>query len=375
MAIFDIKTDFVVRYYDGTNWNPIQADTFEVEIDRGINVEEGIFARPDVGTALVRMRTKSLAPFMTAPPYVSDMDLLIEAQGNTLFTGIIQNVSMYYMPETKELEIVITANDYMKLFTNMVFTTFSITGTSSARGFRTVLGNLANAVNAIDNRVVLSQYGTASSGTTQWAYVFENKSAGEIAQTFLDAELGWLFCDKGGGLNYMTRGDVDVQQATTWNTANRTISNVHSTASTHVCMDNIDLSYNSDDLANVITVSEIYSPQTKTKTNTSSVTTYGRQDGNYQVQFDYTGVSTLQQWADAVAAAANPKSIKSVSCPAVKRDGNLSSIVTAEIGRVQQVEFAATGFTTIQEIYIISRIKHSITADHWEVTLDLWRGI
>lgn len=375
MAIFDIKTDLVVKYYDGTNWNQIQADTFEVEIDRGITVEQQVFARPDIGTAVIRMRTANLAPFMTSPPYTSDMDVSIEAQSEVLFTGLIQNVSMSYVVETKELEVIITANDYTKLFLNTILSSYSVSGTTTNKSFKNQIINVGNAIQAIDARVVLLQFGTAGSSTYERAFTWLDTPAGEIVTQFSDAELAWIFCDKDGQMRYMTRADVDARQATSWDSTARTISNIHSTATKHICMDTIDMSYDSDDLVNVVAVTDTGSSTTKTKTNTTSVNTYGRQEATFEITYDITLGSSLQDWADTVAAAANPKSIKSVSVPAVRRDGELSSVIKVDIGFNQQVEFQATGYTTLQEIYLVSRIRHNITAEHWEVSLDLWRGI
>jgi len=66
MAIFNIKTDLVVQYQNTSGvMVAIQADTIEVDIDRGITVESGVFARPDTGTMTVRMMKSSLSDLLT----------------------------------------------------------------------------------------------------------------------------------------------------------------------------------------------------------------------------------------------------------------------------------------------------------------------
>jgi hypothetical protein len=140
-------------------------------------------------------------------------------------------------------------------------------------------------------------------------------------------------------------------------------------------MDAIDYSYNSDDITNVVKVTETGSLSTATSTNSTSVTNYGRQAQDFEVNFwNTSGLGTLGAWASQVSAAANPRSVKSVSVPAVRRDGTLSTILDKDICYPMQVEFSAGG-TTLQEIYLISRIGHTITSEHWEVNLGLWRGI
>jgi hypothetical protein len=379
---FNIKTDIRVQYeYPSGTWNSIESDTYEVAIDRGVTVEQGVFARPDVGTAQARLSKRSLNDLMTAPEYKSNQNFRIQFKLGTvwfsLFTGIIQNITINYVSETKKLDINITAVDLMKIFLGTRLGTYVITGTTSNRSFRNVMGNLGTAVHAIDSRINLSQQGTGGSATTQDLAGWDDTTAGEIVTQFLDAELGWTWADVGGSyIVYNTRNDINTKQGTTWGSYGAiTVSNVHSTSQYHVCMDHMEMSYNSDDIANKVKVTRTLTGSTATSVNSSSVSSYGEQSANFEVEFDNTGLSTLGSWASAVATAATPKSIKSVSVPVVRRDGNISLIAGHEVGDTLQIEFAASGYTTLQEIYLVSRIGHTINADHWEMNIGLWKGI
>ncbi len=55
--VWDIKSNLRIQYLPtpSGSWTSIEADTYEVSIDRGILVERGVFARPDYGTAQVRL--------------------------------------------------------------------------------------------------------------------------------------------------------------------------------------------------------------------------------------------------------------------------------------------------------------------------------
>jgi len=378
---FDIKTDLRVQYeYPSGTWNSIQADTYAVDISRGVFVDSGIFARPDVGVATVTLSKKSLSDLLTTPAYKSNQNFRIQYYDGTtwnyLFYGLIQNVGIRYVPETKKLDITITANDFMKIILGTRLTNYSITGSSASRSFRNVMNALSTAVQAIDSRAFFQQLYANGSGTTQWATTWTDTTAGEILVQFLDAELGWLWSDKNSILGlYATRNDINYLQGLTWLSTDLTVSNVHSTSSNHVCMDSIDLSYDSDAIVNKVKVLEGFTGATSTATNSTSVTNYGEQSGDFEVTFDNTGVSTLNAWAVAVATAANPKSIKSVSVPVIRDQGNVSVIARVDIADTLQVEFAAAGYTTLQEIYLITRIGHTITADHWEMNIELWKGI
>jgi hypothetical protein len=380
---FDIKTDLRVQYeYPSGTWNSIQADTYAVDISRGIFVDSGVFARPDVGVATVTLSKKSLSDLLTTPAYKSNQNFRIQYyDGNTstweyLFYGLIQNVGIRYIAETKKLDITITANDFMKIILGTRLTNYSITGSSAARSFRNVMNALSTDVQAIDSRAVFQQLYANGSGTTQWATTWTDTTAGEILVQFLDAELGWLWSDKNSVLGlYATRNDINYLQGLTWLSTDLTVSNVHSTSSNHVCMDSIDLSYDSDAIVNKVKVLEGFTGATSTATNSTSVTNYGEQSGDFEVTFDNTGVSTLNAWAVAVATAATPKSIKSVSVPVIRDQGDVSVIARVDIADTLQIEFAAAGYTTLQEIYLVSRIGHTITADHWEMNIELWKGI
>jgi hypothetical protein len=143
-------------------------------------------------------------------------------------------------------------------------------------------------------------------------------------------------------------------------------------------MDHVELNYDSDQLVNDVKVTETVSTPASDKkaTNSTSTSTYGVQTQEYSITMN-PGASpyvAMSDWASAVVNAADPKQIRSVSCPALRRDGKTSNVVTHDIAYPLQVEFT-DGTNTIQQTQLITRIKHQISADHWEVTLDLWRGI
>jgi len=376
---FDIKTDIRVSYeYAPETYRYIDCDTFDIQIDRGIDIDEGVFARPSVGTATINLMKSSLSDLVSGPEYKSNMNLIIEYNDGTwhpIFYGYIQNVSMAYVAETKKLRVTIVAEDLARIAMNTRLPSFTMTGTSTQKSFRTVMGNLEDAVRAVDSRTAWGQSGSGGSSTATNDYFQVEVISGEILNMILDAELGWFWSEPGGFCSWKTRADINTAQATAWSSGNPTISNVHTSSVNHYCMDTIDYSYDSDSIANVVKVTETGGGATSTSTNSGSVTTYGRQVANFEVNFwNTSGLGTLGNWASEVSGAANPRSVKSVSCPVVRRDGTLSTLLTKEIAYPMQVEFNS-GATTLQEIYLISRIGHSISADHWEITLGLWRGI
>jgi hypothetical protein len=386
--VWDIKSNLRIDYYTAGAWTNIQADSYSVEIDRGIAVEQGVYARPDVGVATVQLMKKSLSDFVTSPGYKSNMPFRVSYQPApdtspsiylTIFYGFIQNVSMSYEVDAKKLGISITAYDTTKFLCNSRIDIFQITGTQAQRSFRNVMDALATKIASIDSRISLSAAGSGGSSTYQVAENFPDVSSGDILNQLLDAELGWCYSQRSGANQfYLTRNDINSLQATAWSSSNPTVSNIHSNSTSHYCMDYIDLNYNSDRIVNDIKVTETGSTPAsdKTATNATSITNYGSQVGNFEITMDpgASPYTRVQDWANAVVAVADPKSISSVSCPAIRRDGTISNLADIEIAAPLQVEFS-DGTNTIQQVSLVTRVKHVIDPNHWEISLDLWKGI
>jgi len=376
---FDIKTDIRISYeYAPETYRYIDCDTFDIQIDRGIEIDQGVFARPSVGTAIIGLMKSSLSDLVSGPEYKSNMNLIIEYNDGSwhpLFYGYIQNVSMAYVAETKKLRVTIVAEDMARIALNTRLPSFAMTGTSTQKSFRTVMANLEDAVRAVDSRTAWGQSGSGGSSTATNDYFEVEVISGEILNMILDAELGWFWAEPGGFCSWKTRADINTAQGTAWSSGNPTISNVHSASVNHYCMNDFDYSWDSDSMCNVVKVTETGGGATATSTNSGSVTNYGRQASDFEVNFwNTSGLGTLGNWASAVSNSANPAQVKSVTLPVVRRDGTLSTVLTKEIAYPMQVAFNS-GATTLEEISLIYRIRHSIDADHWEITLGLWRGI
>jgi len=246
--VFDVKTDLSIRYYNVSlsSYVEIVADSFEVDIDRGINVENGVFTEGSVGTANIKMVKSSLNDFLGTPGYKANDYIEVRYKPapdsspslyNYLFSGYIQNVSMAYVNESGTLQIEIVANDILKSFLNTQLASFSITGTTTQRSFRNCMISLSAAINS---SVTFPQpypfgidfvpAGSGGSSTTQSAFTWINTSSGEILNRILDAELGWIWAGYAPNkVQYLARTDVATLRAIAYNSANATVSNVHYT--------------------------------------------------------------------------------------------------------------------------------------------------
>lgn len=383
MAAFNIKTDLKIQYQNvsGT-WIDMLCDSYELDIDRGIEIDTGVLAKASVGTATLRMMKTSLQDMLGSgyPLYKSNMPFRVQynpsASFVTIFTGFIQNTFMSYNMDAKKLQITVVANDAIKIALGTNIGTLTI-GSGTARSYINVMNQLGSAITAIDSRFTLNHYLSGGSSTYQYdGDTFLNETSGTIFEQYVDAELGWLYCNRDGEVRYYTRADINTIQGDPFSSSNRTVSNVHSTDVLHVCMDAIDLQYDSDNLVNVVRVTNAATSLKSVSTNSTSVTDYGRQLADFTVRFNPASPSsTLANWATEVVNAANPKLIKSVSVLVINRDGNANGVLLNDIGSPLQVEFASTGLPTLQQNYIVARQHHVITPDHWTLDLDIWKGI
>lgn len=241
--VFDISKNLKIQYLNVSisAWVDIQADAFEVDIDRGIEVENGVFAQPSVGTATVKLVKKSLSDFLTGPSYKSGDIFRVAYEYapdtyptlyKTIFSGYIQNISMGYINESSTLEITIVANDVMRFAMNANLPTYSVAGTTTQRQFRNVMTSLFTAIGAASPvGLTLAAAGSGASSTIQRAFVWLNTPGGEILSRFMNAELGWIYADRSvyNYIYYLARTDIATKRALTYNSANLTVSNVHYT--------------------------------------------------------------------------------------------------------------------------------------------------
>jgi hypothetical protein len=234
--VFEISRDLSIRYFNATlsAYVEIVADSFEVEIDRGIDIDNGVLAKAAIGKATIKLVKSNLSDFLGTPGYKASDPIVIRYRPypdsisflyNPLFLGTIQNVSMNYINESQTLEITITADDTMGKFQNTVLASHSVFGTVAQRSFTNCMTNLATALGTS-----LSFGGSGVASTTQRSFTWLNTTGGEIVNKFLDGELGWLYSLNNGALSFLTRSDVAAKQAISYVPDSRaTASNVHYT--------------------------------------------------------------------------------------------------------------------------------------------------
>jgi hypothetical protein len=207
--VWDIKSNLRIQYLPtpSGSWTSIEADTYEVSIDRGILVERGVFARPDYGTAQVRLIKKDVSDLVTGPNYKANMPLRIQYQPQpdtqptiwqSFFHGFISNVAMQFDVDSQKLKITIAADDTTKILLNTRLASFSINSTYAS--FKQIMVKLGSDIQAVDSRFVLSQDGSGGSATFQDHRTLTDFVSGELVNVILDAELGWVYPAKDGSL-------------------------------------------------------------------------------------------------------------------------------------------------------------------------------
>jgi hypothetical protein len=153
------------------------------------------------------------------------------------------------------------------------------------------------------------------------------------------------------------------------------LQNLTTISPNHYCLDNIDLTYDSDTLVNKCVCIDAIGGTRSVATNAASVTAYGEHSGTFTVDLDPAGASNFSAWATRVATNSPLKQVAGVSVPVIRDDGKVGTISDFYPGQVLQVEFAQEPLPTLQAISLIRRINHNITPGLWIMNIGLWRGI
>jgi hypothetical protein len=156
---------------------------------------------------------------------------------------------------------------------------------------------------------------------------------------------------------------------------NAKLENLTRISDSHVCMDSIQLRYDSDNIVNRAVVIDSMTGARTVASNLSSINTNGLRADEFSVNLDPAGLSSYSALATRIANAATLKQVYGVVVPVIKEDGEVNNIAQFDIGNTLQVEFAQEPLAPLRVVSIISRINHVITPDHWEMNIGLWRGM
>lgn len=352
----------------GKTWTDVATEVIELETDRGTAMENGIYSIPRPGTAYVKMQSDYWDPYNN-PQIHAGTNARIQYRHRpdtdptvwtTLFTGSVKsfNVSYDYWGNNT---ITFNLVDYLQAWINT--TTGNI-----AQGYSPVTyGTLFDILGVYWPNVDVVKTTTA---TAQFPdYTSTTLTVGSVINEMNIAELGFVYCGRNGGLRNLSRLDIrsnlDLGPTIFFST-------VHSSDSSHVCMTDLNLNSDSTDLPTVIKATQKGTSTVRVKTNQDAKDLYGyiRSD----VDLNLYSPDDMDLWTAFAATALNINRVKGVSYTATNRDGTVRDLNLAERLYKCVNVYYNKGNVILDSNHLITRVLDRITAESWDVTLELWKG-
>jgi hypothetical protein len=273
----------------------------------------------------------------------------------TLFSGFIESMNVRYRPDAPNL-IQGTAYDAYKRLANTRITYDTTATTNTVTELLALIAaNSGATVDAANDPGQILMAGRAQTAVTQ----------GELIKDILEAQLGLLWLDPATGrIEYRDRPSA-------LTTATYSVGNNHTDAN-HWCMSSLLVNQNPDDLTNSIRVALTSNPATTLlQENTDSIQLYGRLA--YDATINAANTTELQKWLNLAFIERPRQLVESVTTPAINRTHTLTDAATATPGLPVRVKYQ-TDNIDINQIYQVTRVKHSIDPENWFTTLELWRA-
>jgi hypothetical protein len=194
----------------------------------------------------------------------------------------------------------------------------------------------------------------------------ENVAAGEALDNLLQIENGLFYEAPDTGLfvaygSFFMRNNVAVPDYT--------FSNTHSSSEYHICISNIDVTYDMDTTFNSYFVDSTVDGIVQSTSNQDLVDLYG--EIRFEASLHIQPADLIANWLPGVKSKNPGLKVNSIETPAIRRDGKLAQIFAP--GRKIAVDLVQDSFT-ISEYNFITKATHLIDPDNWFSTIEVWKG-
>lgn len=344
-------------------WTDLLCETFEISINRGCDVNSGILVNPSQNQTMIRMQSVDYDPFVNGTIHAgTPIRIMIDPDGSDIwqeiYVGKVQSFQTSYNAEGLN-NIQFVAVDEMTAFLNTPLDTYTITAGQTT-------------ADIIDSLVVGywtgSWYLDTNFLTTLEATTYTNTTIGTVINDVLNSELGYLYVAQNGEINYIAHSTFDsiVETGPAY-----FFESTHSTDPGHICISDLVMDANSNNLPNQIKATN--SSLELTATNTDAVTLYG--PIAFTVPTIAQNATQLQLVLDAITLNVRLRRAQSLTFQPIQRDGEFRSWHLADrLFNCVNVSYDLGGLA-LNENYIVTRQIDTITPESWNTILELWRGI
>ena len=347
------------------SWVDIAANLASLDTSVGPQVQSGIYTQTNPGMITATFQSATYDPNFNGLVRVG-IDVRIQVyQGGAwfyLFRGRIADLSVVYNYDGSNV-VTLMAYDYLQRFMNETIEDFSDVG-GSFTGL--MLDNVSYLAN---NRLIPLTYDL---GVAQLrVYPLGDYGVGTIANECVLAELGLFWYESSDNRMYFR--DRNYIPTALAGAATYAFSDVHTTATSHVCYSDVRIGASSDQLTNVIVATYDDGTGTRYKVNKDSYQLYGPQNLEIALPL-YQGAADLNRWCVDAVYRPIQKSIQEITFKGTNRTGDLYTATKVKVGDVVSV-VKTIGSNTIDEKFVVVNVRHSINPDVWQTTLELWKGV
>ena len=366
-----LSTDEVTGDADpGYEWVDVLCDSSEVTITRGLNLNQNVFARAEAAEMVAVVHGPTVDPVANirlAPNAKFRGRVLVDETWETLFIGRLRSMVSTYSKDAPT-SVTISGFDLVDYLNNIQ----GIDDTS-----RTFANRLSTLATAGGTSV------SVTGGTTTLAPIETYRSLWDQMNIAANSEGGVIYSNRQGTLEARGRDATASDPIIEFSDHHGAFTDHFSEAfqvesPLHSCYTSIDVSYDTTNITNSITISNIseqdengedVQEQMGTFTEDNSIQVYGIYNTNVMTNLSTT--AAVDDLVDYVFDyySAPFKRVKSITFNPLDYWQTL-----IDVGDYVSVEFHDdTGAAVVDATFMVSNVRHDIIPGSWEITLELFR--
>lgn len=371
--------------YEPTDWQDFAADVYQVDVDRGVNLDMNVVTQESPGTAMFSFRGAELDPAQNTLMAVNmPVRVKVIPEPDTapttygyLFYGFIDSINVRY-DEIGTTYVDMSATDFLGKIMQIEQTSYTPYFYTPPYGEYS--GGRFDNLMATAAAVYPSATFTANAYSKTWmsnTATTDPQNLGVYISDIVNAEGGFVKVSASEpAVQFIGRDfypTFESEHATNIAAASYVgFSNVHNADPSHWCMTNCELSYDLN-TPNRLTVSLIDDPATTSETSDpDSILRYGENAQTWEI--NARSQDDVDLMTTDLNVTADNNRVKMVSTNMIRSDGQLRTCWSLEpvISAVRvYMDFSPT---PLNQSYRVARVRHAITSDSWDADYELWRS-
>jgi len=340
----------------------VEADVNHVTIERGMDTVSSVLRAVAPSIATIEMQTENYDPFYNKSIRVGQAISVSDSSSEVFFTGQIDSISVSYDPNGTMIMTLTAVDDLRDIMNTQVDYYLAATDPAYAAP---ILSDLF---------ISKGHYPWSGNDQGQVARLnqleFTDTTMGEIINTVIDSENGWLWLDRNND-EYIYLGREYEQGI---GPAEFFFSNTHSSDPTHYCLNEIMLNTGTTNKVNRVKATNSWdSGFPIVVRDKDSIQLYGELSSEITVDlYNSTQLRSLAQWLMLRGA---DNRVSEIGTSAISNLGALTDLAYIAPASPISINFARNGNTLVNDTYIVTKVKHDITPTTWQVNLEVMRGI